>query len=370
MAWRDKMDISFIHTADVHIGKKFTVGFNASENKKRRRELWETFDKIIEICIRNHVNFLFVSGDLTDAKYATMDDIKRLALKFKEAERTRIIITTGNRDACSDFLLYPYVDWSDNVYWIQEAGQIKKIEFPDKNLAVYGVGVDLHTPNQERHALYNLEIDRSQVNILLAHGDVYGNDPDNLKLDIERLENQFDYIALGHVHQYNEYNETAIYSGTPEPLDFSEKGQHGVVYGTLKKGHFEKVFVPVAKRKFITREIFIQPDYGYQKLLDIIKFSGDYISVSKDYFRIILTGEVSFDINMEKLKLEAASFFHYIEFDDQYLYAIDFEALLRENADNIIGDYIRHYQQNQDCDIECQKAFMLGLDALMKERVR
>jgi len=98
-------------------------------------------------------------------------------------------------------------------------------------------------------------------------------------------------------------------------------------------------------------------------LLDIIKFSGDYISVSKDYFRIILTGEVSFDINMEKLKLEAASFFHYI-------YAIDFEALLRENADNIIGDYIRHYQQNQDCDIECQKAFMLGLDALMKERVR
>ena len=59
------MSISFIHTADIHIGKKFSVNFNVNESKKRRRELWETFDKIIELSIRNNIEILLIGGDLS-----------------------------------------------------------------------------------------------------------------------------------------------------------------------------------------------------------------------------------------------------------------------------------------------------------------
>jgi DNA repair exonuclease SbcCD nuclease subunit len=363
------MDISFIHTADVHIGKKFSVAFNINESKKRRRELWETFDKIIEICIRNNVDFLFIAGDLTDGKYSTMEDVKRLVQKFGEAKNTNIIFTTGNRDPYAKYSLYKYVDWSENVYLIEETKNIQKIFFEDKNLCVYSIGFNNEDEMKERTSLYEVETNNDNINVLIIHGDIHGNDTVDLKIDVDRLNGKFDYIALGHVHQYMEYSERVIYAGTPEPLDFSEKGQHGVVYGKISKNNFEKVFVPVAKSRFITKEIFIQPEFGYEKILDIIKFSGDYISVSKDYFRIVLSGQVNMDIDIEGLKREASNYFQFIEFSDNYLYYIDYESLLNENNDNIIGDFIKYYQSKNEQNLKSQKSFLLGLDALMKEKV-
>ncbi|HBH13165.1 MAG: Exonuclease SbcD [Clostridiales bacterium 38_11] len=362
------MNISFIHTADLHIGKKFNVNFNSGEGKKRRREIWETFDKIIEVCIRNNIGFLLIAGDLVDAKYCTFDDMKRLSSKFSEAKNTEIIITTGNRDPYTNYSLYRFIDWSDNVHIVDTTDQIKKIGFKDKSLCIFSVGLDTKEKQNERTCLYNIEVDPSDINILLVHGDIFDNDTADVRIDIKKIENLFDYVALGHVHQYTEYSEKVIYPGTPEPLDFSEKGQHGIVFCKLNKSNLEKVFVPTAKSRFITKEIFLQPDFNYEKILDIIKFSGDYISASKDYYRIVLTGKVDMAIDMNRLKSEASSFFQYIEFVDDYLYQIDYDYWIEENSDNIVGQYFKQFKASETENLDRQKSLLLGLGVLLGEK--
>lgn len=362
------MSISFIHTADLHIGKKFDLNFNVGESIKRRIDLWETFDKIIELCIRNQIDFLFIAGDLTDGKYCTIEDIERLALKFNELKDTKVIVTTGNNDPYSKGSYYRYINWPENVYIVDTTDSVKKISFEDEELCVYSIGLDDKGIQEERKAIEDIEVNNQMINIFLAHGDIEDKDSLDLKIDIDSINNKFDYIALGHYHQYYENSERVIYPGTPEPLDFREQGQHGVVYGKIDKDNFEKVFLPTAKRRFIVKDLYLQSDYEHQKILDIIKFTGDYISVSKDYYKVILNGSVNMEMDMEKVKSEASKYFQYIEFVDNYMYDIDYELLIEEYKGNILGDFVKLIKE-EDKSISNQKTLLLGLDVLLKEKV-
>ena len=41
------MKLKFIHTSDLHLGKKFDIkNFSLKERGKRRQELWDSFDEI------------------------------------------------------------------------------------------------------------------------------------------------------------------------------------------------------------------------------------------------------------------------------------------------------------------------------------
>lgn len=362
------MSISFIHTADLHIGKKFNLNFDVGDSIRRRIDLWETFDKIIELCIRNEIDFLFVAGDLTDGKYCTIEDIERLASKFKEALNTKVVVTTGNKDPYSVNSYYKYIDWPENVYFVETTDSVKKLVFEEEGLCVYSIGLDVMGVQEERKSVSSIRTDEEMVNIFLAHGDIEGNDPPDLRIDVESIRDKFDYIALGHYHQYYEYSDRIIYPGSPEPLSFKEQGQHGVIYGKIDKDNFEKVFLPTAKSRFILKELYLQPEYEHQKILDIIKFIGDYISVSKDYYKVILNGTVNMEMDIEKIKAEASTYFQHIEFVDNYTYDIDYDLLLEEYKGNLIGDFIKLIKE-EDENINSQRALMLGLDVMLKEKV-
>jgi DNA repair exonuclease SbcCD nuclease subunit len=227
----------------------------------------------------------------------------------------------------------------------------------------------MEQPNK-RDCLYDVDVDVNRINVLLIHADVLEKDSGALRVDLNRISGKFDYVALGHVHQYAEIRDRIIYPGTPEPLDFTEKGQHGVVYGRLGKDNFEKMFVPVAKSRFITKEIFLQPEFSSEKILDIIKYSGDYISASKDYFKIILTGSVNSGIDMDRLLNEASNYFQHIGFEENYLYDIHSDQLPERQEDSLIGQYIKQYQEKGLKTLEMQKSFLLGLNLLMESKER
>jgi len=68
----------------------------------------------------------------------------------------------------------------------------------------------------------------------------------------------FDYIALGHVHKYQQVNESplAIYPGSIERVDFSEeKEDKGYILLELEKGKAIAKFCPLPARVFKTLEI-------------------------------------------------------------------------------------------------------------------
>lgn len=364
------MGATFIHTADLHLGLKFNnKRFSIKEREKRRIELWKTFDKIVEIAYRERIKYLFISGDLVEEDYCKFGDIKRIASRLAEIKETRVIITTGNHDPYDDNSMYNFAEWSENVYFIRNFDKLEKLDFEDDNICIYSLSWNKKEQDKERDDIYKTSVDKNKINILLLHCDVLDKKSNYFPVDKMIIKNMFDYCALGHIHKYTEVEKNIVYPGTPEPLDFGETGAHGIIKGILNKNNIIKEFIPISERKFVVREINIEPEYHFNKILDLIKYSGETLSNTKNYIKIKLKGIVDKDISIEELKNEAEQFFYYIEFEDDFSYELDMKSLADENKGNLIEEYVKQLESVAKYNNVAKEALKIGLEALLRERV-
>ena len=76
----------------------------------------------------------------------------------------------------------------------------------------------------------------------------------------------FDYVALGHIHRFQDLNEGAhppvVYAGSIERVDFGElKEEKGFVIAEVSKGHTTYTFHKLDTRKFIDRSIALDDNF-------------------------------------------------------------------------------------------------------------
>ena len=358
------MKLKFIHTSDLHLGKKFDIkSFSLKERAKRRQELWDSFDEIIRTAKIEEVQYLFIAGDLTEGEYIDYKSLNKISAKFKSISDTKVIIACGQSDPCNINNMYEYIEWPKNVYIVKNTETVSKLNFPENDLCIYSMSWDNHIKNEKTQSIYDISVDNDKINILLLHCHI--NSQDKLPVNIDVIKNKFDYCALGGRHNYQQIIENVVYCGTPEPLSFEEDGEHGIIMGRLEKANAEYSLIPMAKRKFITRKIELNISYGFNKILDLIKFSGDTFSNIKDYVRADISGEVNTDISMDEIENEAKQFFYYIEFEDNYIYKTE-NKNYEGNEFNIIESYKLQFDDNND-KLQ-QQAFKLGLEVLRKEK--
>lgn len=361
------MKLKFIHTSDIHIGKKFDIKhFSLKEREKRRQEIWDAFDEMIKIAKDEEIQYLFIAGDLTEGEYINFKSLSKISQKFKSIEETKIIIACGSSDPYNINSMYEYIKWPANVRFIKSTDSVEKICFLEDNLCVYSLSWDNSLENRKSQLIYDISVDENKINVLLLYCEL-NKDSNMLPVNLDLIKNKFDYCALGGRHNFEKTIYNAAYCGTPEPLGFHEKDDHGIVKGTLEKGNAEYALKPIAKRKFTTRNINLDVSYSFNKILDLIKFSGDTFSNIKDYVRIMLTGTVNTDISMEEVENEAKQFFYYIEFEENYSYKNPEDKSYDGNEFNIIESYKLQFENHQD-KLE-QQAFKLGLEVLRKEKV-
>lgn len=361
------MSIKFLHTSDIHLGKKFDIkNFSLKEREKRRQEIWDTFDEIIKTAKNEEVRYLFIAGDLADIEYISFNTLIKLSQKFKDILDTKVIIACGKSDSYNINNLYEYIEWPKNVYIIKNTNSVEKLNFPEDNLCIHSMSWDNEFNNNKTQAVYDISVDESKINVLMLYCDI-NSESDKLSVNMDLIKNKFDYCALGGRHNFEKVMNHIVYSGNPEPFDFDEVGEHGIVVGTMEKKNAEYSFMHLAKRKFITRNIDLDISYSFNKILDLIKFSGDTFSNIKDYVRINLNGIVNTDVSMEEVENEAKQFFYYIEFEENYLYKNLEDKIYDHNDFNIIESYKLQFESNQD-KLQ-QQAFKLGLEVLRKEKV-
>nr|WP_312579640.1 metallophosphoesterase [Sedimentibacter sp.] len=364
------MKPKFIHTSDIHLGMKFNNNFSLKEREKRREELWDTFDEIINTVKVEKIKYLFIVGDMIESEYFNYKGLKKIIQRFKSIEDTKVIITCGNKDPYNINSMYDYVEFPQNVFLIRNTEHVQKIDFNDDNLCIYCISQNNeYADNHKFQYVYDISVDEEKINVLLLYCNTenINEETPQVRFNIDLVKNKFDYCALGGKHNYNKLGNNVAYSGTPEPLSFNEGDEHGIIKGILEKKNVIYDFLNIAKRKFINRDIEIDSTYGYNKILDLIKFSGDTFSNTKDYVRVNLTGNVNPDISIEEIKNESRQFFYYIEFEDNFSYKNTDEKRYEENEFNIIESYKLQFENLSD-KLE-KEAFKLGLDALRKEKV-
>lgn len=354
--------MKFIHIGDVHLGAVPEAG--NQKLKDRKKEIYDSFYQIIQICNDEDIDLLLIAGDLFH-KQPLLRELKEINYLFEKLIKTKVVIIAGNHDYISVRSNYTGFPWSEKVHMLYEE-EVSSVYIEELNTEVYGFSY--HTREIREPKVDDvIPSNEDRINILLSHGGSVNDVPMNKK---RILSNGFDYVALGHIHIPEIIGGRMAYSGSLEPLDKTELGKRGYILGEISKeernSNLTLNFIPHSKREYIKVEIEVDVTTTNIGLKDMVNSKihelGDkylYIFDIKGFKDpdIIFTIEDLYSLgNIIEVNLLAVPDY-------------DFEALYHDNYDNIIGQYIKQIGlvESDDSDI-CKKALYYGISALLSAK--
>ncbi|MDN2454394.1 exonuclease SbcCD subunit D [Lactobacillus sp. UCMA15818] len=233
----------FLHTADWHIGRKL-YGYDLAQEQEH------AFAEITKIALEKKVDAIVIAGDLYDRALPNEDSVKRLNKMIIELNlklKKPILAISGNHDsavrlntgrewfkATQYFLntsiaeaMVP-VEFSDTQFFLLPYFQIFQARnfFADESLTDLSVVMKRIIKRMKE----NFAPDKKHV--LVAHFFAAGSTKTDSETKIEvgglnavplDLLSDFDYVALGHLHDVNALHEERIrYSGSLVKFSVSE----------------------------------------------------------------------------------------------------------------------------------------------------
>ena len=356
--------MKFLHMADMHFDAPFsTLATKKNLGDIRRLEQRNAFRKVIEYIKENNIDYLFIAGDLFEENDVRKSTIEFINDEFEKIPTTKVIIVPGNHDPFIKNSYYDKFEFNENVYIFKE-----KIEvYEDDNIRIYGVGFTDFYMND--NPLKDLKIEKDlKTTILISHSDVNGVQDKNgfsynpiLLSKLKELD--FDYAALGHIHNIDFIpNEKISYSGSTISLGFDELGQHGVIVGELENGNLTTSFLQIDDRLFTEHELNVE---NYSSDEEIIEKINELNFDEKETVKIILVGNKNFDINVRKI-LSLISNENVIKIKDKTKINIDIEKLINENSLKglFIREVIEKYNNNEIDEEDVEKIIQIGIDAM------
>lgn len=355
--------IKFIHFSDTHLGLKMTNrSFGVDYAQERRRQIWNTLKAAIEYTVENNIDFIFIPGDVYEDEYFTIGDGERLRDIFCINKDVNILIAAGNHDYISKNSIYSQIKWPNNVY-IFDDKKLDKIDFPDKNISIFGMSWDKIEKKEElilREEYFKTDL---KYKVLLLHS---GLDYDSgyLPINLESLKSfGLDYVALGHIHKRQKLADNIYYSGCLEPTHFKETGRKGFIEGVLDDDLYIK-FIPFARREFSILDITINEDLTYN---DIYNLFSEISGRDNNFYRINLKGFINNNVDKEMLFKDIKENFFYLEIIDQTVMDYDLEKLKKDYKGRLVEQFIEQMQEKSLTNPIVKDALYIGLEALLKE---
>jgi len=285
-------DIRILHTADVHLGAPFE--FLGVKGEEHRGTIRATFSKITDMARSEGYDVLIIAGDLFDSAYSVREADLSFAVNCiaEAAASCPVVILPGSHDY-----------WAPGSVYEREADRLESvggvhlftpscgtIEIPEISLALHAKA--LTSPHTDEDALSGITASGDfRWNLAVAHGSVTGAsaaDPGENPIDLDRLEEGFDYVALGHWHSFNELKRSgtpAVYCGSPELVARDQRGaghvvsvalgSEGVVYERIRVGKrsvetCEADCTGITTTEELVRAILERTDPGSDDVLELI----------------------------------------------------------------------------------------------------
>jgi DNA repair exonuclease SbcCD nuclease subunit len=238
--------LKFIHAADVHLDSPLLrletyEGVPAGEIRQASRRALEN---LIDLALDEAVDFVLVAGDLFDGSWKDYNTGLYLigqVSRLKDAGIPLFLIS-GNHDAAGRMtrsLPYP-----DNVHHFSHI-KPESITLENLNVAVHGQS--FATPaTLDNLALAYPDPIPGCFNIGLLHTSLTGREGHETyaPCSLQDLTNRdYDYWALGHVHQYEMVHEDppVVFPGCLQGRHVRETGRKGCVLVTVVEGEAPRV---------------------------------------------------------------------------------------------------------------------------------
>lgn len=299
----------FLHTADLHIGKRVNEFSMLEDQEYILRQILKTADK-------EQVEAVLIGGDVYDKQVPSAEAVRLFDwfLTQLNSRKLPVFVIGGNHDSVERLSFGAQIMEESGVYLTQsydgkvvpvrledgygpvnlwmlpflKPAMVKRF-FPEQDIVTYQDALET--------VIGNMELNREERNLLIAHqfvtGAVTGGSEDSVEVFVGGVENvdasvfaDFDYVALGHIHRAQSAGGEQIrYSGTPLKYSFSEiRHEKSVTIAELKeKGSLTVHQVPL-KPLHDMREI----RGSYEELVLRENYQGTNL---EDYLHVILTDE-------------------------------------------------------------------------------
>ena len=299
----------FLHTADLHIGKRVNEFSMLEDQEYILRQILKTADK-------EQVEAVLIAGDVYDKQVPSAEAVRLFDwfLTQLNSRKLPVFVIGGNHDSVERLSFGAQIMEESGVYLTQsydgkvvpvrledEYGPVNlwmlpflkpamvKRFFPEQDIVTYQDALET--------VIGHMELNREERNLLIAHqfvtGAVTGGSEDSVEVFVGGVENvdasvfvDFDYVALGHIHRAQSAGGEQIrYSGTPLKYSFSEiRHEKSVTIAELKEKGSLTVHQEPLKPLHDMREI----RGSYEELVLRENYQGTDL---EDYLHVILTDE-------------------------------------------------------------------------------
>ncbi len=363
-----------IHTADIHLDAPFSL-LDVQKAQMRKNELRDTFTSIVQLAESEKADIMVIAGDLFDSGFVTKETTELMVSLFSSVPSCRFVIAPGNHDYIWGRSPYRKENFPKNVY-IFDKEQISCFSFPEIGVDVYGYAFtsDGYTENPLER---KIQLQKSRVNVLVAHGDVGGKSKYCPISTADITKSGFDYIALGHIHLGGKVQSAGgtyyAYSGCPEGRSFDEFGTKGVIIADLAKNSTQLSANfrnhRTCKRRYEKITVDITGVATQEALFDCVKSAVEKENFGADVLlKVRLTGRISPETTLHPQKLDAASFgLFYLEVEDASAPLLNYDEL--KNDISVRGAFFRELLPLLQSDNEDERriaadALRYGLAAL------
>lgn len=239
--------VKFAHLADVHLG---------GWKQEPMNELnFQSFQKAIDICIENKLDFVLIAGDLFDSAYPPIETLKETFAQFKKLKEAKIpcFIIAGSHDysvSGKTFLdVLEKAGFCKNVFDAEQKDEYILLNPTiHNNIAIYGYPgkkSGLEVPELRK---VKLNESPGMFKIFMFHSTL---SPVVQGLPIDSLQTselpKADYYALGHIHVL--YDEKGfVYPGPLFPNNFREledlQQGHFIIFDTDSMQQIQRIKLP------------------------------------------------------------------------------------------------------------------------------
>ena len=287
--------MKFLLFSDLHLDRAFAWAPRAA-GRRRRQALQQTLRNVVTLATELHVGAVLSGGDLFEHERFSPDTGAFLQALFDELAPTPVLLAPGNHDWFGPASPYHLVEWSPNVHVFRE-NDFEPVSLAD-GLTIWGAAH--RAPASTANLLDGARVERGGVNLALFHGSEQGFLPyvqeqkqPHAPFRAEQIEQAgFDHAFLGHFHTPKDADRYT-YPGNPDPLEFGEQGDRGVVLieigqdGAISR---ERRNVAVTSVHDLTVDIggCVSVDSVQARVADALPTGGGWI-------RLTLQGEIDKD---------------------------------------------------------------------------
>jgi len=251
--------ISFIHAADLHLDSPFQglARTPAHIFKDIQASTFVALDHLVQAAIEKQVDFVLLAGDLFDNEKQSLKAQIRLRRAFEELEHHQIhvYLSYGNHDYLNGNR-HP-VTYPDNVYIFKDE-QVNHFTYEKNNqkiAQIYGFSYENKAVHTNKAREYDIQDEHIPYHIAMLHGSLHSNTDHDVYAPFylsDLVEKDFDYWALGHIHQREilKENPHIVYPGNIQGRNRKEQGEKGCYHVTLSQASTTVSFVPLQAVQF------------------------------------------------------------------------------------------------------------------------